>query len=224
MDNKQRLVFEQFIQDFMAREKRTTLERYRRLNKIAQKGQTVLVGSSLMEQFPIDELKMSLGIPGIIYNRGIGGFTTTELLQVMDACVFDLEPSRIFINIGSNDMAGLGFTVEGLRDNYRQILAQIKARLPACFVTLMAYYPINDAFSIPGIDPKEFFATRNNTTIQACNRMVAELADETGCRYINVNQGLYDENGSLKKDFTVEGLHMWPDAYLEVLKELQKYL
>jgi lysophospholipase L1-like esterase len=224
MDSDKRLIFEQFMQDFMAREKRTTLERYHRLNRVAQKGQTVLVGSSLMEQFPFYELKMSLGIPGTVYNRGIGGYTTAELLQVMDTCIFDLEPSRVFINIGSNDMAALGFTVDGLRDNYRQILAQIKQRLPACRVTLMAYYPINDSFSIPGIDPQEFFATRNNKTILACNRMAAELADQMGCAFINVNLGLYDENGSLKGDFTVEGLHMWPDAYLEVFKALRPYL
>jgi len=221
MDNN-RKIFEELIQGFMTREKQNTLERYRRLNQYVRKGETLFVGSSLMEQFPLYELKMSLGIPGIAYNRGIGGYTTAELLDVMDTCIFDLAPARIFINIGSNDMAGLGFTIEGLRSNYQRILQQIKDRLPACQITLMAYYPINTACALPGFG--DMFATRNNETIQACNQMVEELADEMGCSFINVNQGLLDENGNLKADFTIEGLHMWPDAYHTVLGELRPYL
>jgi len=221
MDNNRKM-FEEFIQGFMVREKQNTLERYRRLNHYAHKGETLLVGSSLMEQFPLYELKMSLGIPGIIYNRGIGGYTTTELLDVMDTCIFDLEPSRIFINIGSNDMAAPGFTVESLRDNYQRILEQIKDRLPACQITLMAYYPINTACALPGFG--DMFATRNNATIQACNNMVEELARDMGCKFINVNHGLFDENGDLKAEYTIEGLHMWPDAYHAVLGELLPYL
>lgn len=222
MDSSKRQMFEEFIQGFMGREKQNTLERYRRLNRFARKGETVFAGSSLMEQFPLYELKMSLGIPGIIYNRGIGGYTTAELLQVLETCIFDLEPSAIFINIGSNDMAQPGFTIEGLRDNYRQILTQISQRLPDCRITLMAYYPINEACAMPGFE--DFFATRNNATIQACNRMVEELAGEMSCRFIDVNSCLYDENGSLKAEYTVEGLHMWPDAYSGILKALLPYL
>lgn len=221
MDHNRKM-FEEFIQGFMAREKQNTLERYRRLNQYVRKGETLFVGSSLMEQFPLYELKMSLGIPGIAYNRGIGGFTTTELLDVMDTCIFDLAPSRIFINIGSNDMAGLGFTIEDLRSNYQRIVQLINDRLPDCQITLMAYYPINTACALPGFG--DMFATRNNKTIQACNQMVENLASETGCRFINVNQGLLDENGNLKADFTIEGLHMWPDAYHAVLGELRPYI
>ena len=40
----------------------------------------------------------------------------------------------------------------------------------------------------------------------------------------DVNSCLYDENGSLKAEYTVEGLHMWPDAYSGILKELLPYL
>lgn len=221
MDDKRKM-FEELIQGFMAREKQNTLERYRRLNKYVRRGETLFVGSSLMEQFPLYELKMSLGIPGIAYNRGIGGYTTAELLDVMDTCIFDLAPSRIFINIGSNDMAAMGFSVEGLRENYRRILQQIRDRLPACQITMMAYYPVNTSCALPGFE--DFFSTRNNPTIQACNRMVEELASEMGCRFINVNQGLLDQNGDLKAEMTIEGLHMWPDAYHAVLGELQPFL
>ena len=37
-----------------------------------------------MEQFPIDELLMNKGIKKIIYNRGVGGFTTKYFLEHME--------------------------------------------------------------------------------------------------------------------------------------------
>ncbi len=214
---------ERFFKDFSAGEKVKTLMKYSQLNKLAIKGQIVLVGSSLMEWFPIDELKQSLGIPNIIYNRGIGSFTTSELLGVLDTCVFELEPSKIFINIGSNDMAESGFTVDGLRQNYREIISQIKTRLPACRIFMMAYYPINDLADFGDEFAKTLFANRNNETIRTCNGVVEALAAEMGCDFINVNKGLYNDAGALKPELSVEGLHLWPNAYIEILKELQPY-
>ena len=65
---------------------------YHDLNRSARTGQIVMAGSSLMEQFPINELLMSMGIHTIVYNRGLGGFTTGEYLEALNECV--LEPER----------------------------------------------------------------------------------------------------------------------------------
>ena len=92
------------LMEYFEKEKVEKIERYKRLNKFVKKGEILFVGSSLMEQFPIYELMLDYGINKVIYNRGIGGFTTNELLEVMDVCIFDLEPSKIFINIGTNDV------------------------------------------------------------------------------------------------------------------------
>lgn len=58
------------------------LERYRILNEKVKKGEILFTGSSLMEQFPIDELRMTEEMDAVIYNRGIGGFTTEDMLQL----------------------------------------------------------------------------------------------------------------------------------------------
>ena len=58
------------------------VEKYRVLNTMVKEGQILFTGSSLMEQFPINELQMDFGIKEIIYNRGIGGFTTADMLHV----------------------------------------------------------------------------------------------------------------------------------------------
>lgn len=43
----------------------------------------------------------------IVFNRGIGGDTSTNLLNRFDDNVLLLKPSKIFIEIGTNDFIGL---------------------------------------------------------------------------------------------------------------------
>ena len=63
-------------------EQMVKVEKYRVLNTMVKEGQILFTGSSLMEQFPINELQMDFGIKEIIYNRGIGGFTTADMLML----------------------------------------------------------------------------------------------------------------------------------------------
>lgn len=86
------------------REKEEKVKKYSILNTLALKGQTVLAGSSLMEFFPVNELQQTLEKQTAIYNRGIAGYVTRELLEALEVCVLALAPSRLFINIGTNDI------------------------------------------------------------------------------------------------------------------------
>ena len=42
--------------------------------------------------------------------------------------------------------------------------------------------------------------------------------------YIDVNEGMTDENGDLRADFAIEGMHMWATAYVQVFKNMLPYL
>jgi lysophospholipase L1-like esterase len=212
---------------FMNDEKKTKLKRFKHLNQGAVKGQTVFVGSSLMEQFPINELQQTLDKNYIIYNRGIGAYVTTELLASMEECVFELEPSKIFINIGTNDISLEDYKKEKLIGNYDKILTLIEERLPNCKVYVMAYYPINAKADFPGIDKEQkemMFKYRTNAAILEANEAVEELAKKHSYEFINVNEGLADEEGNLKEEFSIEGLHMWSNAYEVILQNMKQYL
>jgi lysophospholipase L1-like esterase len=203
------------------------VKNYKLLNKYAKKGKIVFVGSSLMELFPINEMQQTLEKHSIIYNRGICGYVTTELLFCLEECIFELEPSKIFINIGTNDISSLDYKKEALIANYDNILTQINERLPDCKVYVMAYYPINAKADFPGVDQvhkKEKFASRNNPTLLEANVAIEELAKKHNYEFINVNEGLMDEEGNLKEEYTIEGLHMWANAYSVVLENIKKYL
>lgn len=208
-------------------EKREKMRKYQILNRYARKGQTVLVGSSLMEFFPIHELQQTLKRQVCVYNRGIAGYVTAELLASMEACIFELEPSKIFINIGTNDISAPDYRLENLIANYDEILTRIGDRLPDCRVYVMAYYPVNAKAEFPLV-PKgwmdEVFQRRTNEAIREANEAIERLAAKHGYAYIDVNEGLADSEGNLKEEFGIDGVHMFANAYAVILENLQKYL
>lgn len=214
-----------FFKELMHREQQDKLERYRILNQNVKKGEILFTGSSLMEQFPVNELLMTNGMNQVIYNRGIGGFTTTDMLQHMEEMVFGTEPSRIFINIGTNDIGSPDYQLEALLKRYEEIIVRIQERLPEAEINMMAYYPVNETDKIPeGEWGKTAFVTRTNENLNIANAAIENLAAKKGCRFINVNEGLADERGKLKKEYTIEGIHMYANGYQVVLQNLKKYL
>lgn len=209
----------------MLRDQQEKLERFRILNENAKKGEILFTGSSLMEQFPVNELLMTKGMHQVVYNRGIGGFTTEDMLRNMEEMVFAVKPRKIFINIGTNDIGSQGYRLEKLMENYGKIITQIRERLPEAEIYMMAYYPVNETDKLPeGEWAKTMFLTRTNENISIANKAVEEMAGRMGCHFINVNQGLTDEAGKLKKEFTVEGIHMFANGYEVVLENLRPFL
>ncbi|MCR5156096.1 MAG: lysophospholipase [Butyrivibrio sp.] len=200
--------------------------RYRYLNKNAIKGETLFVGSSLMEHFPINEILMSRGILKVIYNRGISGYTIPELLESMDEQIFDLEPSVIFINIGTNDISNQDETAGIFEADYRKVLKKIKERLPMTKVFMMAFYPANQkaAETVAAWPEAPVAARLRIERLDEANSIVEKLAGEFGYRYINVNEGLYGEDGQMLEKYTTDGIHMWPSAYELIFDNMKKYI
>ena len=166
-----------FFKELMHREQQDKLERFRILNQNVKKGEILFTGSSLMEQFPVNELLMTNGMDQVVYNRGIGGFTTTDMLQHMEEMIFGTEPSRIFINIGTNDIGSPDYQLEALLERYEEIIVRIQERLPEAEINMMAYYPVNETDKIPeGEWGKTAFVTRTNENINIANAAVENLA------------------------------------------------
>lgn len=200
------------------------LKRYRQLNQIAKKGQIVFSGSSLCEQFPILELIQSQNLNLTVYNRGIGGFVIDDLWEHRDVCIFDLKPRKLFLNIGSNDI-GEGIDTHGLLRKYGHLLEEILTRIPEAQIYVLAYYPANTThtFRQYGVY-RESVQNRTKERIREMNEALRLLAEKKGACFLDVNRGLTDEHGQLKPEYCVDGIHMWPDAYEIVLKNMLPYL
>lgn len=194
--------------------------RYRSLNTLCEKGQILFTGSSLMEAFPIVELAQGCGCGYKIYNRGIGGYTTTHFLDTIDVVLLDLAPSKIFINIGTNDISAPDYELKGLVQRYKTILDTIRSKLPLSQTYVMAYYPMN-----PNCGTMESFRGRTNARLQEANAAIEELVKSyKNCLFIDANDGLCDSDGNLKAEWTTDGIHMCPIAYDTVYKNLLPYI
>ena len=202
------------------RQDREKLESYRQLNRLAKKGQVVFTGSSLMEQFPLNEMLQGEALPYRVYNRGMSGFVAPQLLQVLDVCVYELAPAHVFLNIGTNDMSRPDYSQEALLACYRRILEEILSHVPGVKLHLLAYYPVN-----PDLEGQEGWAAealrhRTNQVLREANRGVEALAREMGAEYLDLNAPLLDSQGRLKAQYTKEGIHLYPAGYQAVLGEL----
>jgi len=170
-------------------------------------------------------MQQGLGLDKVIYNRGIRATTTAELLAAIDVCIIDLEASKVFINIGTNDV-GFGVPEATFLANYDEILRQIKEQLPTPQVFVMAYYPVNATadFGESQVEHNSLFERRNNEVLQSESAKVAQLAKKYGYSFIDVNEGLTDADGNLRKELTFDGGHLSPAGCEIVLQNLKKYL
>ncbi len=226
-EKEQAEVLEPLIRSFFlnraAEEKREKLERFRHLNRLALPHQILLCGSSLMEQFPVQELLVDKGIDITVYNRGVGGFTSEEMLSAMDVCVYDLQPSRVFINIGTNDMNVPDYTEEALIHTYRKILNGIRENLPDTEIYMLAYYPVSPEKAETSVHGAMMVKYRTNERIRTANEAVRALAEEMHAVFLDCNAGIIDETGAMKENYSVDGVHMYGDGYMHVLDCLLPY-
>ena len=188
------------------------VQSWQTLNQTCCKGQTVFTGSSLMEMFPVEKFAAEEGpdFP-VVYNRGVGGWRTEDMLLCLNEMVIDLQPRRLFINIGTNDLSDASVTIEALITRYEDILGRIEAAVPGVEIALMAYYPVN--YEAAAEDMKACLRIRTNERIREANDAVRAMAKRRAHRYIDVNAPLMDDQGRLRADFTIEGMHIMVAGY-----------
>lgn len=211
----------------MKEEQAHKVRNFRELNKFARKGAILFTGSSLMEQFPICELAAGAGIGKTIYNRGIGGTTSEDFLREIDTVLLDLAPSKVFLNIGTNDMTDRIYGCQWMAHweaNYERILKTAKQKLPDTEIYCMAYYPTNHHLPNSNEWTRAMLKERTLENLNECNRRLQAMAERYGFHYIDVNHGLTDDNGELKQEFAIDGVHMWSSAYLVVFDNLRKFI
>ncbi len=198
------------------------LERYKKMNLTAEKGCVLFAGSSLMEMFPVEKFAEEDKLPVTVYNRGVGGFITDELIAAVDTCIIDLAPKKLFINIGTNDLSDSSRSIGHIMSNYALILDKVKRSVPGVKIYLMAYYPVNYSAATPEMKP--CLLIRSNEKIARANAEVRKLAERFGACYIDVNAPLKDENGDLRAEYTIEGMHINEDGYRAVYPLVKKYI
>ena len=146
---------------------------------------------------------------------------TQELLDNIDVCILDLEPRRLFINIGTNDLSDPAISIEDMIANYDKILTIVQDKLPDIDIYMMAYYPIN--YDAATEEMKPCLLIRTNDKIAQANEAVRTLAKAHHAHYIDINAPLKDEQGNLKAEYTIEGMHIKEQGYRAIFDSFIKY-
>ncbi len=202
-------------------DKEIKAERFSELNKTALKGKIVCAGSSLMEMFPIEKFLKESGSETVIYNRGIGGYMIHELRENLDTCVLELKPSRLFINIGTNDLSWSSISAAQVVESYEEVLGEIYKVLPETEIYVMAYFPIN--YEAASDEMKPCLLIRTNDKINEANAGLKKMSERLGAKYIDINDSLKDETSNLKAEYTIEGMHIKECGYRAIYDEFMKY-
>ena len=178
------------------------------------KGQIVFIGDSITDLYILDDHYAEL--PLSCYNRGIGGDTTSGVLNRLKVSLYDLNPSAVVLMIGTNDING-GLEEDAILERYEQIIDEINTNLPDTRLYCMSIIPQNSQI-------EEYSHVRIADTtpkIMRLNARICQLAEDKGATYLDLFSLIADENNHLIREYSDDGLHLNP-AGLSVWTELIK--
>ena len=152
-----------------------------------------------------------------VVNSGISSNTTEDILEDMKNRVYDFNPSKVFLLIGTNDLRDKK-SVDEVVTNIKEIIKEIKKNRKDAKLYIESIYPVNEKVNEKGVEG------RKNEDIKEINRQLKKYAKENNITFINIYDKLVDDEGLLNADYTTDGLNINENGYEVITKELKKYL
>ncbi len=173
----------------------------------------VFLGDSITSRYDLNKYFPNYNV----YNSGIAGNMTKDILDNMENRVFAYNPTKVFILIGTNDLVYSGLDNDGIKNNIEEIINKIYEKNSNTKIYLESIYPVNNSIN------KEIVETRTNENIKDLNNKIEKICNNK-CTYINMYDNLTDKNGNMKRIYTVDGLHLNKIGYKVITNKLIKYL
>lgn len=173
----------------------------------------VFLGDSITSRYDLNKYFPNYNV----YNSGIAGNMTKDILENMENRVFAYNPTKVFVLIGTNDLVYSGLDNDGIKNNIEEIINKIYEKNSNIKIYLESIYPVNNSIN------KEIVETRTNDNIKDLNNKIEKICNNK-CTYINMYDNLTDKNGNMKRIYTVDGLHLNKIGYKVITNKLIKYL
>ncbi len=142
-----------------------------------------------------------------VKNRGISADRSDWLLDRLDPIIAG-HPKKLFLMIGTNDLAG-GVPPEQIVANIARLIDRFQAESRWTKIYVQSILPVNgEAFS----KYKGHYA--HSHLIVPTNKLLEALCDEKGVAYLDVWGALADHDGRLDKRYTNDGLHLMGEGYV----------
>ena len=175
----------------------------------------LFLGDSITDYYPLEEYYDNLPV----VNSGVAGNKTTDILSDMKRRVYQYNPTKVFLLIGTNDLdSNDKDIVDTTFDNIKEIIKEIRENRSNATIYVESVYPVNSNIESNAVN------NRTNKKIKALNNKLSNYCDEDKCDYINLYDKLIDEDGNLKEEYTEDGLHLNSLGYIVVTRELLLYM
>lgn len=175
----------------------------------------VFLGDSIFDWYPTDKIFSDLPV----VNSGIAGHKTTDILANMEGRIYKYNPTKVFINIGTNDIQYEDSDEKNkeVYQNIVKITEGIKTNRSKSKIYIISIYPVNNNMHAAN--------ERHNSEIKAINSMLKEYCAKTeGVEYIDAYSQLIDDEDMFDEDYTDDGLHPNGLGYAKITEILMKYI
>lgn len=156
----------------------------------------------------------------IVINRGISGHRTVELAERWDRDTLDLKPDFLSILIGINEiwhkyLHNKPMTLERFETIYRQLLSQVKTKLPDTKILLIE----------PFVLPFGHYDPIWQKDLDAEKVIVRQLAREYADYFIPLDD-IFQEQATtlLKEEILMDGVHPTEKGHQIITREIKKIL
>ncbi|MGB6329617.1 MAG: GDSL-type esterase/lipase family protein [Halarcobacter sp.] len=141
-----------------------------------------------------------------LINLGLDGDTTTGILNRINI-IGEIEPKIVFLMAGINDLC-LSIPLKDIFKNYKNILEKLESFNTKIIVqaTLLTQMPTV------------------NKKVKIFNNMLEEYCLSKKILFINLNKSFSNEEGLLKEELTIDGLHLGQKAYVSWAYKLKREL
>jgi lysophospholipase L1-like esterase len=162
-------------------------------------GGVVFVGSSSFRMWK----NAAADFPGVpLLNRGFGGSTLPEVLQLTPRLVLKYQPHLVVLYAGDNDLSAGRRPVDVL-DDYKSFVAIVRGALPATRIVFVSIKPSPSRWAIAG-------------RMREANELIRqEIARDTLASYVDVYTPMIGANGHPRAELIgPDSLHMTRAGYL----------
>lgn len=135
-----------------------------------------------------------------IVNQGIGGDNTLGMLHRLQY-VYQLHPKVCFVMAGINDIYA-DVPVEKIFENYKKIIDTLRSKNITPIIQSTLH-----------VNPKWKRAEIKNPEVKKLNILLSEYCAVNKITFVDLNAKL-SSNGILNDQFTTDGVHLTPAAYI----------
>ena len=176
----------------------------------------LLLGDSITEIYPEKEIFGNLPI----IKSGVSGYTTNDILNQMNSMVYQYNPTKVFLLIGTNDIMYETDQekIESVVNNIKEIVQRIKKNRKNAKIYIESIFPVNRNMK------KDMVLDRKNETIIEINSLIKKYCTENSITYIDLYNELTDRDGNFDEQYTYDGLHPSTLGYAKISQILAKYI